>query len=203
MTRTFIAIELNDEARRYLQQQLQQLASALPRVRWVNPETLHLTLAFLGELDDTQLEQAIQASREVAQASTSFVVRIGALGIFGPAQNPRVIWIGLAGNLQPLLDLQARLAKRLGDAGFPPEERAYAPHLTLARIKTPLNSQELLTLRRIIPVPSAGNSRGRRTSNANDLPRPEIPVAQLSVMKSALTRAGSEYTCLRLCPFAK
>jgi 2'-5' RNA ligase len=194
MTRTFIAIDLNDEARSYLHQQIQRLASSLPRVRWVDPETLHLTLTFLGELDDAQLAQAIQAAVETAQAAYSFTVHVGSLGMFGPPQNPRVIWVGLAGRLQPLLGLQARLAERLAQDGFPPDERPYAPHLTLARIKTPLNTQELALLRRMLAPASPAHSR-------SDQHLPDIPVAHLSVMKSDVTRAGPQYTRLYLCPF--
>jgi RNA 2',3'-cyclic 3'-phosphodiesterase len=201
MTRTFIAIDLNDAARSYLHQHIQQLALALPRVHWVDPETLHLTLAFLGELEDAQLAQATQAALEIAQASTSFRLRIGSLGMFGPAQNPRVIWMGVSGNLQPLLDVQARLAERLAADGFPAEERAYAPHLTLARIKMPLNQQELGALRRLIPPASSASYRQNQPRQTTDQPFPEFPVAHLSVMKSNLTRAGAEYSCLRLCPF--
>ncbi|HEY7347389.1 MAG TPA: RNA 2',3'-cyclic phosphodiesterase [Ktedonobacterales bacterium] len=199
MTRTFIAIELNDAARSYLHQEIQRLARVLPRVRWVDPETLHLTLAFLGDLEDAQLDQAIKAAGEIAQAASPFTVRVGSLGMFGPAQNPHVIWIGLAGNLQPLLDVQARLSGRLAKDGFPPDERGYNPHLTLARIKTPLNSQELLALRRVISSALPARSHPKQT---DDQIRPEIPVAHLSVMKSDLTRAGPHYTRLRLCPFA-
>lgn len=202
MTRTFLAIELNDAARSYLHQQVQQLTRALPRVHWVDPETLHLTLAFLGELEDAQLEQATRTALEIAEASQPFSVRIGALGQFGPAQQPRVIWMGVAGNLQPLLDLQARLAGRLTQDGFPPEERAYAPHLTLARIKTLLSAEELAALRRLISASAPASSRGRQPHQASDQMPPAIPVAHLSVMKSELTRAGARYTCLRLCPFA-
>ncbi len=195
MTRTFIAIDLNDEARGYLHQQIQRLASSLPRVRWVDPETLHLTLAFLGELDDAQLAQATQATLETARAVHPFTVRVGSLGMFGPAHNPRVIWVGLAGSLQPLLSLQARLAERLARDGFPPDERPYAPHLTLARIKAPLNSYERTMLGRAMASATPASSR-------SDQRPPDLPVAHLSVMKSDVTRAGPIYTRLHLCPFA-
>lgn len=194
MTRTFIAVELNDEARSYLHQQIQGLARLLPRVRWVDPETLHLTLAFLGELDEAQLAQAMQAATETAQAATAFAVSIGSLGIFGPSHNPRVIWIGLAGRVQALLDLQARLAGQLAQVGFPPEERAYSPHLTLARLKTPLGRQELVPLHRRLAL-AASTAADKR----HPLP-PDIPVTHLSVMKSELTPAGSRYTCLQIIP---
>lgn len=205
MTRTFIAIELSDEARSYLHQEIEQLARALPRVHWVDPETLHLTLAFLGELDDAQLAKASTAAREAAQTAHPFYVRIGSLGMFGPAQQPRVIWIGLAGDLQPLLGLQARLANRLAQDGFALEERAYAPHLTLARIKSPLSPPELGILRQqLAPAASAGHggSQPSPPTSPGDQAHPTIPVAHLSVMKSELTRAGAQYTRLEHCPFA-
>ncbi len=202
MTRTFIAIELNEEARDYLRQQIRQFRTVLPRVGWVDPASLHLTLAFLGELDDTQLQQAIQTTQEVAQAAKPFTLRLGTPGTFGPAHNPRVIWIGIVGHLPPLLDLQSRLATRLAAAGFPAEERAYSPHLTLARIKTPLSSQELGALRSIITsVPSARGKSGQ-PPHTDNLKSPTIPVEHLSVMKSDLLPTGAQYTCLRICPFA-
>jgi 2'-5' RNA ligase len=196
MTRTFIAVELNDEARSYLHQQIQGLARFLPRVRWVDPETLHLTLAFLGELDDAQLAQAMQVAAETAETATAFTVRIGSLGIFGPPHNPRVIWIGLDGRLQALLDLQMLLAEQLVRVGFPPEERAYAPHLTLARIKTPLSRQELIPLqRRLTAVASRAADKGHALL-------PEIPVTHVSVMRSDVTREGPHYSCLQRSPLA-
>ena len=201
MTRTFIAIELNDEARSYLYQQIQQLARLLPRVRWVDPETLHLTLAFLGELDETQLEQAMQATAETAQTTAPFAVSIGSLGTFGPAHNPHVIWIGLAGRLQPLLGLQASLVRRLVQAGFPPEERAYAPHLTLARIKTALSQQEVAALKGRIAGRAGSGSHALQAGKDVDV-LPEIPVAHLSVMKSDVTREGPHYTRLLHSPLA-
>ena len=202
MTRTFVAIELNDEARSYLHQQMQRLAYALPRVRWADVETLHLTLAFLGELDDARLEQAIKATEETAQTARPFTVRIGSLGTFGPPQTPRVIWIGLDGRLQPLLDLQTRLAERLAQDGFPPDGRAYVPHLTLARPPTPLSQQEVVSLRRMQASPAPASRHSDLPSQRSDQTLPEIPVTHLSVMKSDLTRAGPHYTRLQLCPFA-
>ena len=199
MTRTFIAVELNEGARSYLHQQVQRLARSLPRVRWTDTEKLHLTLAFLGELDDAQLEQALTATEETAQTAQPFAVRMGSLGFFGPAQNPRVIWTGVAGHLQPLLALQSVLAGRLAQAGFPPEERAYSPHLTLARIKMPLTQQELASLRAIMAPASREGSHSGHSSPGGDAIPPESPITHLSVMKSELAREGAQYTCLRRC----
>lgn len=201
MTRTFIAIELGDEVRNLLSRELHRLAQALPRLRWVDPNTLHLTLAFLGELDDEQLDKAIQATTDTAVHEKPFTLRIGSLGTFGPPRSPRVVWIGITGNTPRLLSLQEQLTARLAEQGFPPEDRPYAPHLTLARIKDPLTQQELATLQRLIP--SARDSHARHEEAArtgDDSQDTTIPIEYLSVMKSELLRAGPRYTCLRLCP---
>jgi 2'-5' RNA ligase len=201
MTRTFIAIELNEEVRSYLHQEVQRFTLALPRVRWVDPAILHLTLAFLGELDDARLAKAINATLEVASMSKPFTLRIGSPGTFGPPQNPRVVWIGLAGNVSQLFDLQARLAASLVAGGFPPEERSYVPHLTLARIKSPLTSQELVALRRIITPDSSISTSHNKSSPSKDQGAPGISVEHLSVMSSNLTRADPQYTVVCTCPF--
>ncbi len=200
MTRTFIAIELSEEARTHLSREIRRLAQALPRLRWVDPASLHLTLAFLDELDDLQLATASQIALEVAQKTRPFTLTIGKFGTFGPAHSPRVIWAGVDGHLQRLFDLQAHLAASLAAKGFPPDERPYSPHLTLARIKDALSDQELSTLRRFIPATSSSHTK-HHTSSPSEADTAAIPVQHLSVMKSELLRAGPRYTRLLLCPF--
>jgi 2'-5' RNA ligase len=201
MTRTFIAIELQDEVRSHLRREIQRLMPALPHARWVDPTTLHLTLAFLGELDEEQLEQATDAALMVARTAQSFRLHMGSPGIFGPAHSPRVIWISVAGDLNRLLGIQSHLAARLVASGFPPEERPYAPHLTLARIKEPLTNQELAALRRLIASGQTANKQHRLAAPPDAPSIPTIIVEHLSVMKSELTSAGPRYTRLCVCPF--
>lgn len=126
---------------------------------------------------------------------------MGSPGIFGPAHSPRVIWISVAGDLNRLLGIQSQLAARLVASGFPPEERAYAPHLTLARIKEPLTNQELAALRRLIASGQTANKQHRPAAPPDAPSIPTIIVEHLSVMKSELTSAGPRYTRLCVCPF--
>jgi 2'-5' RNA ligase len=204
MIRTFIAIELSDGARSHLSRELHRLAQALPRLRWVAPDTLHLTLSFLGELDEEQLDQAIQATTDTAAGAKPFILRIGSLGTFGPPRSPRVIWSGVTGDTPRLLGLQKQLTARLAEQGFPPEERPYSPHLTLARIKDALTHQELAALQRLIPPTLDTHARQHATARASDRDQlAAISVEHLSVMKSELLRDGPRYTCLRLCPLRK
>lgn len=186
MTRTFIAFELDEALRNFLGVSIRRMAQELPNLGWVNPAGIHLTVAFLGELTDEQLKQALQATEEAARQSMPFTFRLTDLDIFGSPRQPRVIWMGLsetpAGRLQ---QLQRTLNQELEQRTFEVDKRPFAPHLTLARIKTPLKSDEQQRLQRLLV-----EMRGA----------PSAPIQQvdsLSVMKSELSRLGAIYTCLQ------
>src|SRR5436305_11815420 len=135
LTRTFIALEMNNVQQGQLAELIRQLALLMPGLRWVDPAGIHLTLAFLGELDDQQLAEATQAAELSTRLIPSFEYRLSHPGIFGSPRQPRVIWIGVeepSGNLQ-LLHHQLNL--ELAQRGFEIDTRPFAPHLTLARIK--------------------------------------------------------------------
>jgi RNA 2',3'-cyclic 3'-phosphodiesterase len=187
MTRTFVAVDLGAEARAYLAREIARLSRALPSVRWTNPESLHLTLAFLGELDDERLALVEAAAREAARAVKPFALRVAGLGTFGRPHAPSVVWAGVSGNVRRLIALHEALAAGLEARGFPREARPFSPHLTLARLRAPLTAPEL----------------GRLTSllgpAAKDSPPAEAPIAvdHIDVMKSELLRPAARYTCLR------
>lgn len=185
MTRTFLALELPVKVKDALQRQIGRLARAIPEVRWVDAASLHLTLAFLGELDDARLEAAIQSAAVVASGQVSLSLRLAGLGTFGPAHAPRVVWVGLEGEVRRLLALQAALADELAVRGFAREARPFAPHLTLARIKRPISDAALAALARVLTEPVA-----RATWQAD----------AISVMKSELVRPAARYTELARWP---
>ena len=195
MTRTFIALELNEALQRFLGEIISQISQELPNLRWVDPTGIHLTLAFLGELTDEQLVAAIGASEEAAQKAIPFEYRLKGLGIFGSTHQPRVIWMGVedlpSGKIQgsPLQQLHRVLTRKLELRGFEIEKRPFSPHLTLARIKQPLSPDEQQRLQRLLHSKQAGASS------------PFYRVNQLCVMKSELSRAGAKYTCLKECSF--
>ncbi len=186
LTRTFIAIELGDAARAALARTITALARELPGVRFVEPASLHLTLAFLGDLDDAQLEQATQATAAAAQVSAPFALTVAGLGSFGPPHAPRVIWAGVGGNLRALTETQRALADELAARGFAREERPFAPHLTLARLKRPLDADEQRRLAQRLAVPAPAGA--------------PIAARELSVMKSTPLPAGHVYSRLGAFP---
>lgn len=187
MTRTFLALELPETIKAVLRRRIERLAHALPEVRFVDVAGLHLTLAFLGELDNAHLAAATEAAEEAASAHAPITLRLARLGTFGSARSPRVIWVGLAGEVAQLGALQSTLADALAARGFPREARPFAPHLTLARIKKPLSDDLLAALARL---------QGEPASDA------AWQADALSVMKSELLRPAALYTALSRWPLA-
>lgn len=190
MTRTFIAIELDETVRAALARLEARLARAAPSLRWTDTEKLHLTLAFLGELDDEQVRAANAATERAAANTRPFRVAVADVGYFGSRRAPRVVWAGVGGDTQWLLAAQARLADELAARGFPRAERPFAPHLTIARIQRPLAAEELDRLLTAIEQPPGGASR-----------RASMMARGMTVMKSELAREGARYTPLARCAF--
>ncbi|MDQ6669561.1 MAG: RNA 2',3'-cyclic phosphodiesterase [Chloroflexota bacterium] len=128
--RLFFAIELPARVRKALGQLRPAHSGAY---RWVDPALLHVTLAFLGQQPDERLETLERVGAAAASESHTTLLKLGQRGSFGPRKEPRVLWVGIDGDVAALLALQARLATGLRQAGFELEDRAFSPHVTLAR----------------------------------------------------------------------
>jgi 2'-5' RNA ligase len=101
--------------------------------RWTDPSLMHVTLAFLGQQPEARLDALRSVGQTAAAVSNQGSLKLGQPGTFGPRKAPRVLWVGLDGDLQALQALQANLNGGLKQAGFDVEEREYSPHITLAR----------------------------------------------------------------------
>lgn len=188
MTRTFIALELNEALQRHLSGMIRQMASALPHLRWVDPLSIHLTLAFLGELTDEQLYEAMQAAEIAAQSTSTFEYRLAHVGVFGSQRRPRVIWVGIEEPSGTLLRLHRVLNRELAQRGLAVDTRPFSPHLTLSRVKASLKPEEVQTLQRFLE---------KKHSFATS---PSYHVSHINVMKSELSRTGAKYVCLKAYP---
>jgi 2'-5' RNA ligase len=133
--RAFIAVEAEEPGRRWLASCLEALQAAHPRVRWVRPEHLHLTLKFLGEVPARRVQAVGRVVEQAALSEEPFLLRIGEPGSFGRRLSPRTFWLGLAPGegREALLRLHRRLEEELAREGFPAEGRDFTPHLTLGR----------------------------------------------------------------------
>ncbi len=187
MTRTFIAVDLSAPVREALAAVMRRLSRELPSARWVDPAGMHLTLAFLGDLDDAQIADATAATNAAARDASPLELRLAGLGTFG-GRSPRVIWAGIGGDVPQLLVRQRRLADALAARGFPCEERPFSPHLTLARVKGPLPPAELANLPQALAAPA---------------PSLAWTVDALLVMKSERLRSGAHYTPLQRVPLGE
>jgi 2'-5' RNA ligase len=131
--RVFAALPLPPEAVAALQRTIAELASRADRLRWVNPQGLHLTLHFFGELEAEAVARLGSLWDEPALASPPIPSSFGALGQFPERGSPRVVWVGIGRGAGEIVSYQQRLASRLASMGYPPDPRGFSPHVTLAR----------------------------------------------------------------------
>jgi 2'-5' RNA ligase len=158
-------------------------------VSWVDLIDIHLTLAFLGELDDAQLADAIQAATAAALQVRPFSYTLSHLGVFGPPRQPRVIWMGIEEPSGSLRRLQRILSQQLALCGFQLDNKPFSPHLTLARIKSPLSRTEQERVQKIL-----ADKQLYAPAEAE-----YYPVMHIQVMKSELSRTGAHYLPLYSC----
>jgi 2'-5' RNA ligase len=130
--RLFIAINLPDPARQALYDAALPLRRAAPSVRWVTPDTLHITLKFLGEVRDRELEPVVGALRAAAASIPVFPLELRGVGAFPNLRRPRVYWVGATGG-RTLSGLQSNLETQLESLGYAREARPFHPHVTLGR----------------------------------------------------------------------
>ena len=135
--RTFFAIELTEPARLELQRLRRRLEPLVEHARWVKLSNLHLTLAFLGDVATSRMEElGRQAQEAVVGEVEPFCLRLRGVGAFPNLARPRVLWAGLAGtDLSRLRVLQQAVAQAARDVGCPPTDDRFSPHVTLARFK--------------------------------------------------------------------
>lgn len=161
--RLFIGVELDDRvkaAAAAIGEGLRREIGHRVDARWVPAGNLHITLWFLGELDESRAESTIAAlNRPFDQ--TAFDVEISGLGAFPPSGPPRVLWLGVTAGGDSLARVHAELTTRLEPIGYEPERRAYSAHLTIARVKNVsrgVSAREIRSLLQARPAP-AGKCR--------------------------------------------
>lgn len=131
--RSFVAVGLPDAHLAALERHLAECERLAPAYRWVEPDSLHLTLRFLGNLEPETLDRVREELAEVRGAT--FTLALGGRGTFGPRSAPRVVWLGVGAGLEPCAELAARVEAACERAGLEPDERAFRAHVTLARAR--------------------------------------------------------------------
>lgn len=174
--RTFIAVKIASTPP--LCDVLAQLAAMTPAVRPVAAENLHVTLKFLGDTPVSAVPAISAAVSAAASGKAGFEAHLLGLGAFPHPGRPSVVWVGLTG-AETLIDIAAQLKKPLKQLGFAPEPRPFAPHLTVARVRSrpPPELQELLAARAAADFGTA-------------------LIRRVELMRSELRPEGSKYTVL-------
>jgi 2'-5' RNA ligase len=162
-----------------------ELKSSRLQVKWVRPENIHLTLKFLGDIDPGDVDKIGRAMSAAAEGFAPFTLAVGSVGVFPGIKRPRVIWVGLNGQIRTLMELQHTLAENMAAVGFPKEKRQFKGHLTLGRIREAINP---LAIRRII-------------EEYSDLRSEDFTVDRTVLFKSDLKPSGAVYTRLQQVEF--
>jgi 2'-5' RNA ligase len=176
--RTFCAIELTDEARKQLQDHVRRLREAVPEANagWTRAENVHLTLKFFGDVAKKNLPLISEAASRAAKDYPRFQIRIGGTGVFPKPSRAQVLWIGVDDPSGRLSTLQQRLEDEFA---FNKEDRAYRPHLTIARIRRPEGARRLA-----------------ETHLQMSFKQTPITVNEIVLFRSELSSKGSRYTAI-------
>jgi 2'-5' RNA ligase len=181
--RVFIAIDLDEQIRKALGNLQAELRDKVDirksDAKWVNPENIHLTLKFLGEIKDEQVVKVCDITKDVASRHKSFELDVGSVGYFG-GKSARVLWVGAGQDCDNLIQLQQDLEGQLEPAGWPKETRKFAAHLTLCRIR---NSK-------------AGFKLAQLAREYGDFTLGTMSADSITVYQSQLTPEGPIYTTL-------
>lgn len=181
--RLFVGLELEPAVVRTITADVLRLRTELDRscpavpVRWIDPANLHITLVFIGEVDDRAVPSTA-AALGAPLSHPAFDLQLSGFGTFPPSGPLRVVWIGASHNAERVVALHAEVSDRLARIGHTPEARPYAPHLTVARVK---------------------DARGPDARRARDIVRAvettgaSTHVAALTLFRSHLGRRGSTY----------
>ncbi|MFH1736968.1 MAG: RNA 2',3'-cyclic phosphodiesterase [Actinomycetota bacterium] len=186
MKRLFLALPLTDDAKAELEAAQAALSTSLPGAKWVSPDGMHLTLKFLGPVKYDLIEEGIvEAAQKAVKKLKIYKLSLNGLGAFPSDRRPRVVWARVAdgGESERLAGL---LDEALRPLGFPTEGREFTPHITLARLKTPI----------ILDNPEIFNQLGKAVR------RLEIPAEAVTLYESILSREGTKYFALAEFPLA-
>ncbi|MCE5283235.1 MAG: RNA 2',3'-cyclic phosphodiesterase [Deltaproteobacteria bacterium] len=187
MIRSFLAIGIPGE----ILGEIGRLQERLKReiqgdIRWVRPDGIHLTLKFFGDIPEGAVSDISAVVEKAVAGHDPLDLSVSGAGVFPDLRRPRVLWLGMTGDVERLLTLQTTLERDLQRIGFPREERPFRPHLTLARIR----SQRDMT------------GLGRALEKRGGCEAGRFVAAGLGLLKSDLTPQGAIYTKLREFPFA-
>ena len=182
--RSFIAIDLPSDVKEALSTSIESLKGrGLSGVRWVKPGGIHLTLKFLGDVPPSTVPLLLDAIESAAGCHHAFTLGLGDLGVFPNPNDPRILWVGLNGDLSSLARLQASVEGQCQYLGFEPDRRGFTPHLTLGRVRRTLPESQRDLVRAAL----------REEASVGEL---QWVVEKIHLIHSTLTPQGAVYRSL-------
>jgi len=182
--RSFIAIELPEDIRHQIKLIQDKFKLVDPSSsKWVDPDKIHLTLKFLGNITASQINTINNSVAETLTGKNKFRLILGNPGAFPDKKRVRILWVGVDGDLQPLNVIQQELDTNLEPSGFEAEKRSFRPHLTLARIYDNVSIERRQALGNLCDSIISDN-------------KSSFEVSAIVLFKSELTRSGPMYTKL-------
>ena len=179
--RTFIALDLGKPIRARLVSLQEQLTAGASEVKWVEPDNLHVTLLFLGEVDQREVIDVCRAVEQAAGSISTYSLTVGGVGCFPNARRPRILWAGVSAGAAETIALHDAIERPLLELGcYRREERRFTPHVTLGRIR---GERSVPGLDKVIAKHETWQGG-------------ETTIAEVQVMSSELTRDGPKYTVL-------
>ncbi len=186
--RIFVAIDISDEAKDKAAEYIKNLKDEFPdlRVGWEKTEKLHLTLKFLGDIDDTDLQRLNDAAFETAGQIPKFNLKTTATGAFPSQKKARVLWLGIEDEKGVLHKLAEVFETNCANQGFAIETRSFKAHLTIARLREPQESKKLIE---------------RHLETKIEPVKFEVP--EIVIYESHLQKSGSVYSVLSKHPLIR
>jgi RNA 2',3'-cyclic 3'-phosphodiesterase len=173
--RLFIALLLPNAIKKDLEAIVSDLKPRVSGVRWVAAKNMHLTLKFMGETQEEKVGPISQLLEKVASGRKPLTVTLDRIGGFPNLKTPRVVWVGLNG-VEPAAEMAGLLNRLLKPLGFEPEKRPFSAHLTLGRIKLPIDASPLATYAEQLKLPTGS-----------------VILDRIALVKSTLTPGGPIY----------
>ena len=179
--RSFVAIPLNADIISCIEEMQEELRSLPADVKWVRPQSIHLTLKFLGNIEESEIGNIAQKIQHVTNGYKSWSMLVKNLGTFPSPRNPRVVWVGMEDKSGQIITLQNQIEQELVKLGFEKERRKFSPHLTLGRVRSPKGKKYLL----------------QHLTEKKEKVFGEILVDRVVLFRSDLKPTGAIYTALK------
>jgi len=180
LLRAFIAISLPPQVRELSVRVRDRFRECDAMISWVQPENVHLTIKFLGNISEEKITPVVKGIRKALGRARPFTMEINEVGVFPNLKYPRIIWMGIENPVHTLIDLENRISEGMEALGFPREEKKFTPHITLGRVRSLKGKNRLIEI----------------IQSQRMLYCEAVDVRSVQLYKSELSRTGALHTVL-------